>query len=229
MNITKSFPNIVKYKNNNISITKENNIWTLYANNNRWMTWDLSTNAQLFEFYSHYTLAKGHCICTGLGFLLRENLLLQKPEVTKITVIEKNEELINYHKNFNPRLMNKIEVINCDANDYKGRCDTLLIDNFEPNTNYFEYDLLCNVANINKNITCDVMWFWPLEHILNAHYKNYIGLNLQQIYENIKKYFGLTKLPVLSEKELLDFCKMFFMNNFNECNFTMVLKGNDLT
>jgi hypothetical protein len=214
--VTKSFPNIVSYEDHGLNIKKENNTWILRINNIQWMTWSLNTNSQLFEFYSHYTLAKGHTVCTGLGFLLRENLLLQKPEVTKITVIEKSAELIDYHKKFNPDIMKKVEVINCDANDYKGQCDTLLIDNYE--TNILFDDLIKNVNFINKNVACDVMWFWPLEYVLNIHYKNHTHLSLKQIYEQIKNYYGLIKLPNLSEKELFNFCEVCFMGNFKRAN-----------
>ena len=41
------------------------------------LRFDILLQAQLhdeaYELYSHYDLAKGHCICTGLGFGVREN------------------------------------------------------------------------------------------------------------------------------------------------------------
>jgi hypothetical protein len=217
-----SFPNLVNYENEKFSIKKENNVWRYVRNNLEYMSWNAQTNEEVFQLYNHNRLAKGHCICTGLGFLLRESLLLQNPKVTKITVIEIDNELIEYHKQFNPEIIQKIEIINCDVYSYKGKCDTLLIDNFEGSLELFEFEFL-NCANfISKNIDCDVMWFWPLESILNRHYKHYIGLNLQQIYNNIKKYFDLDKLPILSESELLDFCAIYFKNNFVKCDFDKI-------
>ena len=69
-------------------------------------------------------LLNGHCICTGLGLGVRENWILNKPGVTKVTVVEKNQEIIDYHKFINPRLFDDVEVIHCDANEYKGKIVT---------------------------------------------------------------------------------------------------------
>lgn len=222
INFDFNLPKLVDYENNGLSIKNNNNMWELKQNNVRWMTWDLNTNEQLFQFYAQYQLASGHCICTGLGFLLRESWLLQNPNVKKISVIEINTQLIEYHKKFNPQIMEKIEIINCDVYHYKGKCDTLLIDNFEGQVPFFEYEFLRCASVISKNIDCDVMWFWPLECILNIHYKEYIGLNLEQIYNNIKNYFDLDKLPILSEAELFDFCTIAFNKNFTKCNFNKI-------
>jgi len=206
-----NIPNIINYKFNNLEIKINNNgCATLLYNNEQWMTWNPHTQEQLLELYSHYFLAKGHCICTGMGFLLRENWLLEKKEVTKITVIEINKDLINYHKKFNKNIIDKIEIINCNVYDYKGECDTLLIDNFEGiSINNIEKYLL-SVKEINKNIRSNVMWFWPFESILNTYNKPYINMTLKEIYENIKKCYELDNLPNLSEKQLFDFCATFY-------------------
>ena len=71
---------------------------SLFIKGERYMTYDYLNHAQALELLSHYYLAKGHCICTGLGFAVRENWIATKKEVTKITVIEKNKNLIDYHK-----------------------------------------------------------------------------------------------------------------------------------
>ena len=154
-------PNLVNYENEKFKIKKENNVWKYTRDGLQYMAWDTNTNEELFEVFNHYRLAKGHCICTGLGFLLRESLLLQNPNVTKITVIEIDNELIEYHKQFNPEIIKKIEIINCDVYAYKGKCDTLLIDNFEGNLEQFEFEFLNCASIISKNIDCNVMWLWP--------------------------------------------------------------------
>ena len=204
-NITK----IIPYKKNNTEIKFDRKgVAILLNNNEQCMTWNPMTQEQLLEVYSHYYLAKGHCICTGMGFLLRESWLLEKKEVSKITVVEINKDLIDYHKKFNKNITDKIEIINSNVYDYKGKCDTLLIDNFETiNLENFN-NCLISVKKINKNILSEVMWFWPLETILCAHYTSYIDMTLKQIYENIKKYFKLNTLPNLSEEQLFYFCAM---------------------
>jgi hypothetical protein len=206
----KNLPNIINYKNNNteIKIDEMGNA-ILLKNNEQWMTWNPHTQEQLSELYSHYFLAEGHCICTGMGFLLRENWILQKKEVTKLTVIEINNDLIDYHKKFNKHITDKIEIINCDVYNYKGKCDTLLIDNFEGVNINNSDKFLTSVQIINNSISSKIMWFWPLEIILAAHYTLYIGMTLKEIYEKIKKYFQLNNLPDLSEEQLFYFCAMY--------------------
>ena len=36
------------------------------------MSYRIKDHDEAYELYSHYDLAKGHCICTGLGFGVRE-------------------------------------------------------------------------------------------------------------------------------------------------------------
>ena len=56
---------------------------------------------------------------------------MTKKEVSKVTVLEKNKEVIDYHKFINPKLFDDVEVIHFNAYDYKGKCDTLLLDHYE--------------------------------------------------------------------------------------------------
>jgi hypothetical protein len=219
-------PNIVPYKQDNnevkfIESHKNSPSAFLYLqNNSRWMC--LNSNLfEVFNMYSHYKLARGHCICTGMGFLLRENWLLSKKEVEKITVIEKNKFIIDYHKKFNPDILDKIEVIHMDAFDFRGKCDTFLADNFE-GPEHLEVTFLKAFKIMNENIKNEVSWMWPLESTLNKHYKNYIGLSLLEIYNNIKKFFELKTLPNLTEEELFEFCKIYYMGDFNKCDFSRI-------
>lgn len=210
-------PTIKPYQKNKFSIKPESHRYALYHDDVRYMLWNTETNKEIYELYSHYDLAYGHCICTGLGFLFRESWLLTKPEVTKITVLEYSKDVIEYHREHNSEVFNQLEVIECDANEYKGSCDTLLIDHYMDATN--EYNFYLIAKKVCDNIQCKVMWFWPLEQLLDRHYKYYIGLSLKELYQNIKQYFGLTKLPDLSEEQLVKYCSVFFLNNFEVCNF----------
>ena len=72
--------------------------------------------------------AKGDVILTGLGLLIIPKHLLKNKEVTSITVLENNQPLIDIMNELNPAIMQQINVICTDANTYKGKCDTLLID-----------------------------------------------------------------------------------------------------
>ena len=83
-------PVIKPYDKNGVKVwidqsTYEFPIWRLSLNGIQWMVFD-PTHGQAKQFYSHYNLAYGHVVCTGLGFGTREKWLSTKPEVTKITV-----------------------------------------------------------------------------------------------------------------------------------------------
>ena len=196
-------------------------IYLLYQDGDQWMCYEPINKKQVFEFYSHWNLAQGHCICTGMGFLLRESWLLSKKEVTKITVIEKNQNIIDYHWKHNPEIMKHLEVVRMDVYDYRGSCDTLLIDNFEGAV-HLEIMLLKSVKQICGNINHKTMWFWPFELVLKNHYKNFLRLTLSEIYEKYRKYYGLNTLPDLSEDKLYDFCYAFSNGNMERCDFNKV-------
>lgn len=208
----KKFPKIVPYHEKNLSIKEIDfgGMYGMFVANERWMTFNPKNSEQLFEFYSHYNLARGHCICTGLGFGLREEWLLSKKEVSKVTVIEKNIDVINYHKKINPDLLNQIEVINCDASEYSGQCDTLLLDHYEsePFSNlvgYFE-----NIKRCSINISHNTLWFWPLEQIISNEYDTmFVEYNL------LKKQFPT--LPNINEEQLKSYSDMFYFVNKFSC------------
>ena len=73
-------------------------VWKLFVEGNQWMVYQTYDYKEVYELYSHYDLAQGHCILTGLGFGARERWILNKPEVTKLTVLEQSEDVIQYHK-----------------------------------------------------------------------------------------------------------------------------------
>tara|TARA_X000001388_G_scaffold24561_1_gene17077 strand:- start:340 stop:987 length:648 start_codon:yes stop_codon:yes gene_type:complete len=168
----------------------------LFIDDKLFMVYDYINHNQALEMLSHYYLAKGHCICTGLGFAVRENWIATKKEVTKITVIEKNKNLIDYHKKIGTKFSPKIEIIHEDANQYKGKCDTLLLDHYEfiDPRKFFP-----QIKQVTKNIEHTTLWFWLLEEKLFMEYN--FGLDF------IFKYYDLLRtelrtLPILS-KELL--------------------------
>lgn len=207
-------------------ILENSGIKCLMINGRQWMLYNTNTYRQVAQLFSHYYIASGNVITTGLGFALRENWLLKNPKVKTITVIEKNQTLINYHKKTNPKLFEKIKIICADATEYKGECDTLLIDHYE-NDN-MEY-MINDVKNIcENNIKCNKMWFWHLETKLLADSYGMSEINLANdfndgkfkydtnkfnniitVYNNLKTAGGLKWLPELSEGELKLFITMY--------------------
>jgi len=217
-------PIIKSYDNNGITVWLDKcgkmdvPFWKLTVNGVQWMTLDEKHNVAS-EFYSHYKLARGHVICTGLGFGIREQWIATKPEVTKVTVLEKFEEVIEYHKDIGTKWSDKIEIIHCDANNYKGSCDFLSID-------HYEFDdalrIIDSIKKVSNNITCECVWFWLLETWIRLGYiednnpqqkKTSYGGRENDIYENyikIKKYIDLDKLPSLSGVELIKIINMYY-------------------
>lgn len=167
-------PNLKEYQGNNLEVKLDESEYTYYlsVNDHKWTTYNIKYHTQAYEVYSHYYFAKGHCICTGLGFGARESWLLNKDGVSKVTVIENSEEVIEYHKINNPDLYNNIEIINTNASEYKGKCDTLLLDHYEQE---HPIEILTDASEILKNIECDTMWFWPLEWLLSLHQQDFIS------------------------------------------------------
>ena len=210
-------------------------VWRLDVDGVQWMVYD-QRHGQTKQFYSHYCLAYGHVICTGLGFGTREQWIASKPEVTKVTVLEKYKEVIQYHKDIGTKWHDKIEIINCDANEYKGDCDFLSID-------HYEYDdvlrIIDSITKVYKNITCECVWFWMLEawiklgcimdntencniipkkiryggresgHVEHTMYVVNAELENEN-YIKIKKYLKMDKLPNIRGTELVKFINMYY-------------------
>lgn len=199
----------------------------LYINGEQWMAYNTNTHLEVYEVYSHYILAKGHVIVTGMGFGARENWLLTKPEVTKLTIIERSTDLIEYHNRMNSPFLNdpRVEVVNCDASEYKGSCDVLLLDHYE----LAPYELILeNVKLIHDNINCKTMWFWPLERIImhsrrwhTFNDKPYNLITKHQAYQLLKKNWGLTKLHKFSEQEINMMCMMFHSKMFSHSEYLL--------
>ena len=221
-------PIIKSYDNNGINVWLDKRrkwydvpFWQFTMDGIQWMVLD-EKHGSASQFYSHYKLAKGHVICTGLGFGTREQWLASKSEVTKITVLEKFKEVIDYHKDIGTKWPDKIEIINCDANDYKGSCDFLSID-------HYEYDdvlrILDSIKKVCNNITCECAWFWMLEPWIRLGYitdntenptiipkKIRYGGKENDILENyskIKTYFEHVNLPNLNKEQLTKFIEMY--------------------
>ena len=77
----------------------------------------------LVEYFRIIGLLEEHTLTTLLGLEKRylENWLLNKKEVTKLTIIEKNLGIIEYHRNMKKvQIFEKAEVIHADANEYVG-------------------------------------------------------------------------------------------------------------
>ena len=213
-------PVIKPYDKNGVVVYKDKDSrWHLIVDGVQMMLYTVG-HEQALHFYSHYKLALGNVICTGLGFGVREQWLATKPEVNKITVLEKNKSVIDYHKDIGTQWSDKIEIINCNANEYKGTCDFLSIDHYEKEDTK---SIIESIKNTEKNIVSYYMWFWMLELWLHngyiedntksgniIHYQPWEKNNLKQSYNKLKTFLGLKSLPELTLKELTEFVNVYW-------------------
>lgn len=168
----------------------------IFSKGEKWLVHNFITQNSVWEIFSHYWIAEGHCICTGLGLGLRESWILNKKEVNKVTVLENDEGVIEYHRVNNPKLFKELEIIKTDANHYKGKCDTLLLDHYETE---HPKEILKSASSILNNISCERMWLWPLEIILEREYSMRDLSKIHDGYYKIKNQYNLHKLPDISE------------------------------
>ena len=211
-------PVIKPYNKNGVVVYKDKDSrWHLIVDGAQMMLYTVG-HEQALHFYSHYKLALGNVICTGLGFGVREQWLATKPEVNKITVLEKNKSVIDYHKDIGTQWSDKIEIINCNANEYKGTCDFLSIDHYEKEDTK---SIIESIKNTEKNIVSYYMWFWLLERWLDNGYiennkKDFMNYqpweknNLKQSYNKLKTFLDLKSLPDLSIKQLKEFVNVYW-------------------
>jgi len=185
------FPNLIEATvgDMEVSLSKTDKyFWQLFVDDTQWMSWGLLHNDQLRELASSVDIAYGKVIATGLGFCLRESMLLDNKNVTEIVVLERNPNIIEYHNIYNSEIMNRITVIECDANTYKGSCDTLLLDHYELyNEEMFQYFNKCLNA-CTSNIDHSLVWWWGLEEVILS-------------YPEYLKKSKIFKLPDLTESE----------------------------
>ena len=192
----------------------------LFVDGQQWMAYNKITHGQAFELYSHYHLARGHVTVTGIGFGARENWILSRNEVTKLTIIENNADIIQYHHSAHSPFLRdpRVEIINADAMSYRGTCDVLLLDHFERE---HHQQILTAVQQIQNNIICDTMWFWPLEQIImNArrwYTKNDTNniITKHQAFLRIKDEWSLDRLPDPGEPNINLYCMMFNSDLFS--------------
>ena len=211
-------PVIKPYDKNGVVVYKDKDSrWHLIVDGVQMMLYTVG-HEQALHFYSHYKLALGNVICTGLGFGVREQWLATKPEVNKITVLEKNKSVIDYHKDIGTQWSDKIEIINCNANEYKGTCDFLSIDHYEKEDTK---SIIESIKNTEKNIVSYYMWFWLLERWLDngyiennkkdfMYYQPWEKNNLKQSYNKLKTFLDLKVLPELSLKQLTEFVDVYW-------------------
>jgi hypothetical protein len=191
------------------------NIISLYIGKKWIMSDDSTTMRVFFEALPFFYFASGHCICSGLGLGIRETLLLKNKNVSKLTILENNLDLIEYHKVNKTPFVEHVEIIHCDASQYLGSCDTLFLDhyndgNFKGILSNIIAPFLKNTKQTCYNIKHKNLWFRGLEEIcmnpihIGALENKNISDTRYEIYLSLKeKYSTLPNLTNKSFNELL--------------------------
>jgi hypothetical protein len=179
-----------------VSIKKIQEQFLLFIKDEIVMSYDYSTHYQAADIFAQYYLAKGHTIVTGLGLGVREKWILTKKEVSKLTIIENCQEVIEINKQLNPELFSdpRVEIICEDAHTYKGSCDVLLLNHYGDLVERKEFNRLVE-ENINptiNNIDHTYFWYRGLEKEIFELVKQ--GSDFFNAYLKVKQQYKLTSL-----------------------------------
>ena len=196
---------------NNVEIKNIDSNFILFVDGLKWMNYDAVTKQQALEFYIHYELAHGHVATTGLGLGIREQLLLSKSSVSKLTIIEKSSDLINYHKTHSKWANDsRVDFVNLHADQYLLKSDVLLLDHFEQQ-NFIS--ILNQVQSIANKCTSKTIWFWPFEVYIRCNAIKH-NLTFLDSYNDLLDKFRFNNFPILSQ-DMVDIAVDLFPNNIN--------------
>jgi 16S rRNA A1518/A1519 N6-dimethyltransferase RsmA/KsgA/DIM1 with predicted DNA glycosylase/AP lyase activity len=174
------------------------------------------------NLYSQYEIAHGRVLITGLGFGILLKALDAKQEVESITVIEKEQDIIDAFLK-NNRVSDKVKIIKDDATTYapEEEYDCLLPDHYEKQT----WEWKVNDMNaISKRIKHKHFWPWSIELLFfkkvypkNEHTKDIalmLSENPSEVYKKwqdfIKDYFeGNEYLLSIEQEKIVQYLYLY--------------------
>lgn len=77
-----------------------------------------NTPAEILDLVPFVLIARGHVLVIGLGLGVAVQMLIDKPEITRITVLEKDPDIIRLTGNYYRVESTKVHIIQGDAFDY---------------------------------------------------------------------------------------------------------------
>lgn len=171
----------IKYDNFEIKDINNGDEFQLRINNERWMNINPSNYLTIQQMYSHYDIAHGNVLITGLGFGIAALWIASKSTVKHVTVIERSPEVIDAFLKLNNKPEN-MTIICEDANKFESinYFDCILSDHFENENHNIILDSMRSLVKRVPNY--GVVWFWPLELI----YLEFTILQCDKFLENRK-------------------------------------------
>jgi hypothetical protein len=158
-----NFPHLKPYKKGNLEILAYDDGVVLLIDGFQWMSYEPTKEVTFNQLKAEIELGYGHCVTTGLGLGLKEISLAKKESVTKITIFEYSQEVVDWFKQATAEAnidISKMEFIVGDANKVSNiKCDCLFPNHFvqeSADKNVIE------TANFVKNHEFKVLWFFPM-------------------------------------------------------------------
>jgi hypothetical protein len=198
-------PKICLYEDENLEIifskSRMPTEFTMYSITEKYgkdrIMWYYPDHSLGYCYYAEYELAYGHVLITGLGMNMVPNWIATKPEVTKVTVVENNEHLINYIKTYG-YIDDKVEIIHGDANYHTGKYDTFFLDHNYGNGYPGEKNALY-INKILNNISCDLLWNQRIIKMSDNDFDTYL---------NLRKY--VPKLPDINKEKFELYKRLYY-------------------
>ena len=113
-------------------IEERGNAYILYVDELKWMIAEKNSNRPMKEFFSSYDLASGNVLLSGLGFGILAQWIAKKAEVSSVTVIEQNQDVLDLFLK-NNKLDPKVKVYINDIKTYTDNqhYDWAILDHYE--------------------------------------------------------------------------------------------------
>jgi hypothetical protein len=218
-------PNITPGKYGSVTIRlSRGDIYVLERLGIKWMDADLEFAHPKDTLHSQYDVAYGNILVTGLGFGILTKALSEKPEVTSITVLEIEKDVIEAFL-ANNTLNSKVKIINSDALTYTSneKYDCLLPDHYElQNVEWIIEDMNA----IASRISHDVFWPWSIEEIfLQKMYP-------RDVYKNetrLDPIYNLESIVKLDSNVLYSKWKLFIGQYFNSNQYLLSISPSKLS
>lgn len=171
------------YTKGRVKFTDVVQIPVLSENSRVWMS---HTPMEVITCQGGIDIAKGHVLMGGLGIGYQANCILNKNEVTKLTIYELDEDLINtIGKSLVDVFGDKVEFINESIYEAKEIYDTYVIDIYPSYTDFLDDDLLLKTF---PDFLGDREKYWAWGDLTLEGISNYTANNLLGTGDSLDEY-----------------------------------------
>lgn len=225
-----SFITFSEDKVNNASIIRDSSGEAiLNVGSKEWMR---NSKHAILELIDQYNLAYGDVLIGGLGMGIVALMVASKPEVTSVTVVEFNKDIIELFNNqkFNT---NKITIVNENLYNHSGKYDCALMDYY--NIEDMDNNFIMNESSKLRKIDAQ-HWNWYLQNkveaivtqdVVNAiHYindnKGRTSETINNLNDFINKAIDSIKDYDLPYDDSTEFRKDYFIYNIDNAEYQAV-------